>query len=151
MRIVFILAIGLTAAWIGSKPVSAEKIDLTPEQLRKTATHIIVGKIRRVYTTQETKGNWKVTRYVAEVRVSQLEKGKGIDVGKTLFVRYWTQRWAGRGVPPPSTHGHRDLPGPSDERRIYLARDAYNGFGEGDRDGGFDVIGANGFERSVKK
>jgi hypothetical protein len=31
--------------------------------------------------------------------------------------------------------------------RVYLARGAYDGFGAGSQDGGFDVLGANGFEK----
>ena len=42
-------------------------------------------------------------------------------------------------------------PKAGEELRIYLAKDAYNGFGPGDKDGGFDVVGANGFERLKKK
>jgi hypothetical protein len=38
------------------------------------------------------------------------------------------------------------LPQPKERFRIYLARNAYNGFGH-TNDGGYDVIGANGFEK----
>ncbi len=31
--------------------------------------------------------------------------------------------------------------------RVYLARSAYDGFGYGNKDGGFNVIAPNGFEK----
>ncbi|MBM4002009.1 MAG: hypothetical protein FJ295_01795 [Planctomycetes bacterium] len=46
---------------------------------------------------------------------------------------------------PPDTSGHRGLPREGQSIRVFLARNAYNGFGE-TKDGGFNVIGANGFE-----
>jgi hypothetical protein len=48
--------------------------------------------------------------------------------------------------PPPSTSGHRGLPEEGDRVRVYLARNAYDGFTDQNEDGGYNVIGANGFE-----
>jgi hypothetical protein len=135
------LLVATAAAW-GWRP---EKVDLSPEQLRTTATHVVVGKVLQVWTRDEESGNWDWTRYVAEVQVEAVEKGDGLVAGQLVYVRYWTKEWDGLfGAPPPDTNGHRGLPSVGARSRIHLARDAYDGFGT-TKDGGFNVIGANGF------
>jgi hypothetical protein len=124
----------------------AEKVDMTPEELQRTATHVVVGKVLAVYERPESAGNWRYTRYVAEVRVEKAEKGDGLKPGELVYARYWRKAWAGPGQPPPDTAGHRGLPAVGDTTRIYLARNAYDGFTFENKDGGFNVIGANGFE-----
>lgn len=124
-----------------------EKINLSPEGLRELATHVVKGQVRAIYSQEAREGGWWVTRRVAEVRVDVCEKGKGLERGDLVYARYWTRRWADDGSPPPSTFGHRELPAQGETLRIYLARNAYDGFSTKNDDGGFNVIGANGFER----
>jgi hypothetical protein len=128
-------------------PVRAEKANLSPKELRETATHVAAGQVVAIYERTETKENWKYVRYVAELRVEASEKGDGVAKGDLLYVRYWTRSWAGPGVMPPSTNGHRGLPNAGETIRVYLARNAYDGFSKENTDGGFNVIGANGFEK----
>jgi hypothetical protein len=123
----------------------AEKVPLSPEQLRATATHIVVGQVTAVYTRTETSGDWKYTHFIAEVRIAETEKGDGLKKGDPVYARYWQRYWVGAGKQPPSTNGHNGLPNGGDTIRVYLARNAYDGFGH-TNDGGFNVIGANGFE-----
>jgi hypothetical protein len=52
---------------------------------------------------------------------------------------------------PPGTNGHRGCPSEGATLRIYLARNAYDGFSDDNKDGGFNVIGANGFEEMPEK
>ena len=125
--------------------VHAEKIDMTPAQLRKTATHVIVGKVHAVYLRAETTRDWQYRRYVAEIEIKECEKGKGPVAGGIAYVRYWERRWRGK-EPVTSTAGHRGLPSAGQTLRVYLARNAYDGFTLENKDGGFNVIGANGFE-----
>ena len=124
----------------------AEKAPLSPEELRKTATHIVVGQVAAVYSRTETNGDWKYTHYLAEVRVNECEKGDGLKKGDLVYARYWVRQWVGAGKQPPSTAGHWGGPARGDTLRIYLARNAYDGFTFDNHDGGFNVIGANGFE-----
>jgi hypothetical protein len=124
-----------------------EKASMPPDALTKVATHIVRGEIKAIYTRTERDGQWKVTRYVAEVKLEKVEKGEGLAAGGLVYVRYWTRSWTGFGAPPPSTSGHRGLPKAGETLRIYLARNAYDGFTKENNDGGFNVIGANGFER----
>ena len=85
--------------------------------------------------------------HCAEIRISKVEKGKDVTAGGLAYVRYWTRQWTGPGDMPPSTNGHRGLPKAGEILRIYLARNAYDGFSNENNDGGFNVIGANGFEK----
>jgi hypothetical protein len=139
------LLLALAAALAAAGAARAEKEPLSPEEFRKTATHVVVGQVTAVYTRTETSGDWKYTRFIAEVRVIESEKGDGLKKGDLVYARYWQRRWVGRDKQPPSTIGHRGLPANGETLRIYLARNAYDGFGE-TKDGGFNVIGANGFE-----
>jgi len=126
-------------------PLRAEKVPLSPEELRSTATHVVVGKVTAVYARTETSGDWKYTHYVAEVQIAETEKGEGLKKGDLVYARYWQRQWVSKAEQPPSTIGHRGLPGQGQMIRVYLAKNAYDGFGN-TNDGGFNVIGANGFE-----
>jgi len=127
------------------EPVRAQKMDLTPLQLKAIASHVVVGTVQRIYERKEVSRDWVTTRYVAEVRVRAVEKGGGIAQDGLLYIRYWRQTWvarhSGRG-----TEGHRGLPAEGATLRIYLSRYTYDGFGP-NLDGGFNVIGGNGFEK----
>jgi hypothetical protein len=125
----------------------AEKVDMSPEELRQTATHVVTGKVKAIYERTSTSGNYRYTHYVAEVQVAASEKGDGIKPGDLVYARYWHRRWIGRGQPEPNTSGHRGLPKVDETLRIYLSRNAYDGFSRDNQDGGFNVIGANGFEQ----
>jgi hypothetical protein len=129
--------------------VYAEKIDWPPARLRDTATHVIVGTVATIYASRATDKEWDTTSYLAEVRIETVEKGEGIKAGDLVYVRYWHRSWVAGKIPPPATNGHRGLPKPGESLRIYLARNAYDGFGA-TNDGGFNVIGANGFEKLKK-
>jgi hypothetical protein len=128
-------------------PLRAEKVDMSPEELRETATHVVKGQVTAVYERTETTGDWKYTKYVAEIRVEECEKGDGIKKGDLVYARYWRRAWIGKGQVPPSTAGHRGSPRAGESIRVYLARNAYDGFSFDNKDGGFNVIGANGFEK----
>lgn len=150
MRIALSLLTLLTCTAFAPRAAWAEKVDMPPAALRKTATHVVTGTVRAIYTRTENAKGWRTTHHLAEVSIGGLEKGAGLSVGGLVYVRYWTRRWAGIGAPPPSTNGHRGIPKQGETLRIYLARRAYDGFGE-TQDGGFNVLGANGFERLAPK
>ena len=142
MRYAIALLLSLTAL--------AEKAQMSPDALKKVATQVVVGDVVAIYARETKEGRWKYTRYCAEVKVTAVEKGTDAKVGDLVYARYWQRRWASLGVPPPSTNGHRGLPKEGESLRIYLARNAYDGFSMENNDGGFNVIGANGFERLKK-
>lgn len=131
--------------------VRAEVPNRSPEWLREHATHVIIGEVTAIYERQSTEGNFKVTRYVAEVRVKSSEKGQGIAPDDVVYVRYFhrTQRGLVRLA---DTNGHRDLAKEGEVLRLYLARNAGDGFNraEENNDGGSNVMFPNGFERLPK-
>jgi hypothetical protein len=145
LRNLFLLTV-VTSTALGT-PIRAEKVNSSPEELRKIATHIVTGQVTAVYERSETAGDWKYTRYVAEIRVAGCEKGDGIKKGDLVYARYWRRAWIGKSQVPPSTAGHRGLPSAGEFLRVYLARNAYDGFGFDNKDSGLNVIGANGFEK----
>ncbi len=125
----------------------AEKPNLPPEKLRELATHVVTGEVTAVFAREpERVGRYDRTYYVAEVKVATCEKGESIKPESLVYVRYWRQAWAGPGPVAPGTSGHRGLPEQGSKMRIYLARNAYDGFTRDNTDGGLNVIGANGFE-----
>jgi hypothetical protein len=146
MRTPLILAVPLVVLF-SALVARGEKASMSPAALERVATHIVQGEVKAIYTRAEKVGNWQYIRYIAEVRVEKSEKGKGLEAGGLVYARYWTRSWTGRGPMPPSTSGHRGLPKRGESLRIYLAQNAYDGFTKENSDGGFNVIGANGFER----
>jgi hypothetical protein len=141
-----VLGAGLGALAFGPS-VSAEVPMKSPEVLRRIATHVVVGTVRTVYSRTDVSSQWRHRKFVAEVAVEAVEKGEGIERGGLAYVRYWDQEWLGKpNEMPTGTNGHSADPKEGDRVRVYLARNAHDGFGES-RDGGFNVIGPNGFER----
>jgi hypothetical protein len=123
-----------------------EKELSTLAELYTMATHVIVGNVQAIYTRMETKQGWETTHYLAEIRPTAVEKGTGISTKRPVYVRYWDRRWVGDpNDPPDDTHGHWRLPAVKDNVRVYVARNAYDGFTSDNNDGGFNVIGVNGF------
>lgn len=142
-----LLLLAVVTSFALTTPLRAEKVDMSSEELRKTATHVVTGQVTAVYERTETTDDWKYTKYVAEIRVEECEKGDGIEKGDLVYARYWRRAWIGNGQVPPSMSGHRGLPSDGESLRVYLARNAYDGFSFDNKDGGFNVIGANGFEK----
>jgi hypothetical protein len=119
---------------------------MTPAGLSKTATHVIVGDVLQIFERKHSDQDWNTTYYVAEVRVNEVEKGSEVVRNQLVYVRYWRRTRVDPGRVVFSTSGHRGLPKEGETLRIYLSRNAYDGFGT-TTDGGFNVIGANGFEK----
>lgn len=143
-RLLPLLAIAL--AIFVAVPALAEKVSMSPAEMLKIATHVVKGQVNSIYAKVVRDENWETTYYVAEVRVDECEKGEGLKKGDLMYVRYWHRGWIGKGNPPPGTSGHRGLPAQGETLRIYTSRNAYDGFGTA-TDGGFNVLGANGFEK----
>jgi len=157
-RLAALLAPALLVAATLPSAAPFEKPDLSADKLRELATHVVVGEVRAVSTRTTEAGGWETTHVVHEVAVEAVEKTtdppEGVDAasrpqpapGALVYVRSWHRRWTGWGAPPPDTNGHRGIPETGARVRLYLARDAYDGFTKTNTDGGFNVIGCNGFE-----
>lgn len=107
---------------------------LSPEELKSDSTHIVVGKVRAVYSTTEKSKDWADTYSVAEILVSTVEKGGGIDGGDVVYTHYWNTKWIGEGEPEPHSGGHGGV-SKGEFVRAHLER----------KDGTYHVLLPNGF------
>jgi len=122
-----------------------------PAMLEKAATHVVVGEVVRIYEAKEKEAKWEYTRYLAELKIEKLEKGEGASPGELIYVRWFTRRYR-KGMPPPSSNGHRGWKLAKGERvRVYLARNAHDGFTPDNTDGGYNVLVPNGLEQLAAK
>ena len=127
--------------------LQAEKPPSSNAKLLKESTNVVTGTVKAIYQRTEKHNSWEYTYFIAEIRVKNSEKGDGIAADSLIYVRYWQKEWKGKGDPPPDTAGHFPLPSKNDAVRVYLARNSYDGFTDENKDGGFNVIGTNGFEK----
>ena len=126
------------------------KAPSSKQQLETIATHIVVGKVQAVYSYKEREGIPLVSGYeydhkVAEVKIEKVEKGKVSE--KLIYVRYWSRKWMGIGLPPPGGQSFSPQPEKGQMCRFYLAKNSYDGLSEkGNQDGGYNVVYVNGVE-----
>jgi hypothetical protein len=115
--------------------VRAEIAPQQPEELQKNASHIVIGTVKFIGSSERRDKEWQRTGGVVEIKVSEVEKGKRIEVGDCVYPRFWTQMWIGKGNPPPYGSGHH-LPQVGDRVRVFLKQN----------DGGYDALLPNGIE-----
>lgn len=133
-------------ALIGALLLAPEKPFTSPEQLRASATAIVVGDVEDIAVRRVLEGPWDVVRFTARVRVEAVEKGDGLAPGDALEARYWARAaYLLPGEQPGDTAGHEPLPTVGARVRLYAVDRGDNGFGE-TTDGGWDVYGRNGWE-----
>jgi hypothetical protein len=125
------------------------KVPSSKQQLETIATHIVVGKVQAVYSYQEREGVPLVSGYeydhkVAEVKVEKVEKGKISE--SLVYVRYWSRKWKGIGLAPPGGQSYENQPKKDQTCRFYLAKNSYDGWKDGNKDGGFNVVYVNGIQ-----
>ena len=129
------------------------KAPSSKQQLETIATHIVVGKVQAVYSHKEREGIPLVSGYeydhkVAEVKIEKVEKGKISE--SLVYVRYWSRTWKGIGLPPPGGQSYENQPKKDQTCRFYLAKDSYDGWKDGNKDGGYNVVYVNGIQ-PIKK
>lgn len=138
-------ALFLIPTLLGTAAARAEKALLSPAEMTKLATHVVVGKVKAIYS-YETKGaQWHTWHTVAEVVVDRVEKGKDLQPGQLVYVRYWQRAWISPERQPPGTNGHTGVAAVGKTARYYLVNKGYDGDGES-TDGGFNVVFGNGCE-----
>ena len=126
------------------------KAPSSKQQLETIATHIVVGKVQAVYSYKEREGIPLVSGYeydhkVAEVKIEKVEKGKISE--SLVYVRYWSRKWKGIGLPPPGGQSYENQPKKGQTCRFYLSRNAYDGLSrKGKNDGGYNVVYVNGIQ-----
>ncbi len=148
MKVSLAIATLLLLAWGAFAWATApEKAKMSPEALQKVATHIVIGKVQRVYTYQEKKDGYRYTHFLAEILPEKQEKGPKIDLQSPVYVRYFHRQDTRDRVGGSGHYGYR--PEQGDRVRAYVARKAYDGWHQAkdNQDGGFNVIPPNGFEK----
>jgi len=106
-------------------PAEAEKAPMPPGALEKMAAYIVRGTVARIYTRSTREGSYEVTRHLAEVHLTAVEKGDEIPLDRPLYARYWTQAWRGPGMTPPGTGGHAPIPKEGQGVRLHLGREGF--------------------------
>ena len=135
-------------------PIWAAKAPSSKKQLEKIATHVVVGKVQAIYSYKERGGipvlsGYEYDRKVAEVKIDKVEKGKIAE--SLIYVRYWSRKWKGLGLPPPGGQSYENQPRKGQACRFYLAKNAYDGWSkDGNQDGGYNVVYVNGVQ-PIKK
>ena len=145
-------SIVLVLAWLPlASVVRAEVPVLRKQELEERATHIVTGRLTTIYRSVKRSAEYESTRGVAEVTVDRVEKGAsekgagekgasekgaGVKAGQAVFVRFWNERWIGKGSPPPGSSGHH-VPAEGTRVRAYVTQ------GE---DGSFEMLLPNGME-----
>jgi hypothetical protein len=106
------------------------------DDLEKSATDIVVGEVKQVYTAaRQIKPDMVDTLYCFEIHVSKVEKGERGKAGKVLMARAWKPArrptgWAGG-------QGQNMIPEPGKTYRFYLVEAEH---------GALDAITPNGIE-----
>ena len=97
-----LMAMG-TSSWAAVAPLS-------PENLRKQATHILTGRVLKVKSrTRLAGGLFSLDRvFTIRLRVTGVAKGKGVRKGEEIVVTAW--RPALRIPPMPGPQGHSSVP-----------------------------------------
>jgi hypothetical protein len=134
-----ILSAGLFVAILVAAAVRAEIAPQSPDELEKHSTHVVIGTVRFIGAVENRDKEWAKSGGVVEIKVSEVKKGKRIEVGDCVYPRFWTQGWIGKGNPPPYGTGHH-LPKLGDQVRVFLKAS----------DGGYDALLPNGFEVVAK-
>lgn len=113
------------------------EVPLLPKnELKNEATHIVVGKVRALYSTTTKSEDWESTNSVAEIAVLSVEKGSVITSGDVVYAHYWNKRWIGKGDPEPHSSGHSGV-AKGDLVRAHLSR----------KHGTYHVLLPNGFTK----
>lgn len=87
---------------------------LSPENLRKEASHIITGKVLEVKSSIEKSqvergfGLHRDRVFIITLQASEVSKGKGVKLGQKVVVTAW--RPATRIPPMPGPQGHSPIP-----------------------------------------
>lgn len=98
------LLLTLLATALSSPPVLAspkptkEEVEKHRQEMQKEATHVVTGRVKRVYETMEKiPGTIVVTlQLIIELDVSKVEKGEGLSPGP-MFFQHQQQFWGGGG------------------------------------------------------
>lgn len=140
-----LVACAACALGIAVADPTVEQNGIKPRE--ELATHIITGKITRIWKSGKKDGTFWNESYVAEVRVKSAERGEDIKEGELAYVRYARRKWQGGGRPPEGwLVGMEELPRDLLTYRIFIAKNAPDGSWLPNEDGGLNAVCPGGFE-----
>ena len=129
---------------------SGAKAPYSEEKLQQVATHIVIGKVKAIYSMKQVEGiplmdSFNYERKVAEVIVEKVTKGKLAE--SLVYVRYWSRTWNGIMRQPPGGQSYFPQPKMGQVCRFYLAKNSYDGWSKDkNNDGGYNVVYVNGVQ-----
>lgn len=97
-----------------------------PADLKREASHVVVGTAQRVFVHQETVkefgGSETRTTYLTQLKVESVEKGAGVAAGDVVYVKTWRHKWNGPGTPPPGNSGHWHIPKAGERLNVFFEK-----------------------------
>lgn len=148
MKIV-VFPLGCVITFAFSIPiVLAEVGPLSSKQKQEYATHIVTGTVQAIYSYDDTRraGTVVDTRYVLEINITGIKKGKGLNKGEIVYAR----GWRAKRRPPNSVgaSGHYIFPTKRGIGRPHLLSRGQNirAFLQHRKNGGYDIVFPNGIE-----
>jgi hypothetical protein len=125
----------------------AEKVPLSPEELKKESTHIVTGVVKAKYGRDVDSKLYGpgtiVTQFVLEIEIDAVEKGADLKAKDIVYARCWRLKKHGALGLVPGPSGHR-IPEDNAKVRVFLARGKYPATSQDDR--GFALLLPNGAE-----
>jgi hypothetical protein len=135
-----------------SPTLMADKPEMTPQELREEATHVVKGKVIKIDCESARKGDLYETTYRAKVMITKVEKGYGLRVDSYVYVRYGTEEWLGAIGPDDliETGDHTNRPHEGQTLRIYMKGNRHAAGGSllkgKNKQNDFNVLLPNGFQ-----
>ena len=126
-----VLAVGLSAVVEALAALPRKSL----EELKAQATHVVVGRVEAVYSTERASGAGSADRhYVVELTVTAVEKGEGPREGRVVYAKCWQP--AKRPAGWTGGQGQDEVPAAGKVGRLYLAEA---------KDGTYSLLTPNGW------
>lgn len=138
------LVVAVTAAVLLPSHLAAERKNLSADEKRAEATHVIEGRVKSVYERTEKRIGKHVLHTLVEIEVTSVDKGDGLEPGDLVYARMFTRKYGLFERPTPGASGHQSIPSGGERVRAYLAHGPYRALGQEDR--GWAVVYPNGME-----
>lgn len=134
----------LAAAVFLPSHLAAERKNLSSEEKRAEATHVLEGRVKSVYERTEKQLGKHVLHTLAEIEVTSIDKGEGLEPGDLVYARMFTRKYGMFARPTPGAGGHHAIPSGGERVRAYLVHGEYRALRQEDR--GWAVVYPNGLE-----
>ena len=125
MRRMTLMGIGCVLAVMVATLASAAVAPRGPKDMKKDASHVVVGTVQKVFMHQEVVkefgGAEARTTYISQIKIESVEKGAGVSKDDVVYVKTWKHKWQGPGLPPPGNTGHWHVPKKGERVQVYYS------------------------------